>query len=122
MDLRIGRRVNQGDADPVTFVDRFSQEFTAADFSDVREQIAKAKRNNAFGEGSIVRLLYKDAIEITAHYSWAKRFDDEVHERYAYLPIGQYQEYIQKNFQDAGVNTKVIQHMPYLPVRISASY
>jgi len=114
VDIKIGKTIFSEDADPKTFVDRFTQEFKATDFTDVRSQIEALKRNGAYGQGSILTMSYADAIEMGAHYSWSKRFDDEVKERYAYLPIAEYGQFIQDNFRVAGVETTIIQQYPYL--------
>lgn len=114
VDIKIGKVIFPEDADPKTFVDRFSQEFKATDFIDVRRQIETLKRNNAYGEGSILTISYANAIEMGAHYSWSKRFDDEVKERYAYLPLKEYGDFIQENFHRVGVETAIIQQYAYL--------
>lgn len=114
VDLRIGRIVDEGDADPVDFVDRFSRDFKAVDFLQLRDQIAAQKRNNSYSENSTLQLSYADSIEIGAHYSWSKRYPDEVQERYSYLPIAKQELYVQDNFKKMGVETKIIQHYTYL--------
>jgi|GEM_PF-5025116 len=114
VDLHIGRIIESDDADPTVFVDRFSKDFTAIDLAYLRDQITKMQQNNRYGEHSVLNLPYSDAIEIGAHYSWAKRYPDEVKERYSYLPIAGQQVYIQENFRKVGVETEIIQHYTYL--------
>ncbi len=114
VDVRIGKTVFPEDTDPKTFVDRFSQEFKATDLRGIRSQIEILKRNNAYGEGGVLTMSYADAIEMGAHYSWSKRFNEEVKERYAYLPLKTYGDFIQENFRRVGVETAIIQQYAYL--------
>lgn len=112
--LRIGDAKEQGDADPKSFIDRFTQEFTGSDMSYIRDQITLRKERNDFGPGSELYVTAADAQEMLIHYSWARRFDDEVKERYAYLPLRKYQHYIQEAFHNAGVESKMIRCYSYL--------
>ena len=114
IDVKIGRVMQYGDTDPKEFVDRFAQEFKPIDFGYLHDQILTLKRNGVYGEGSILHLPYAHAIELGAHYSWSKRFEDEVKERYAYLPIEKYQQFIQEKFRSVGIETNVIQRYAYL--------
>ena len=112
--LQIGKAIKSEDAEPKTFVDRFSQEFKAVDFKFLRYQIELLKQQHKYGPGSVLYLPYAEAIEMGAHYSWSKRFEDEVKERYAYLPMLQYQQFIQKNFLEMGIVTIMRARYSYL--------
>lgn len=112
--LRIGAAIKPEDAEPKNFVDRFSQEFKAADFRMLRYQIELLKQRRSYGPGSVLYLPYAEAIEIGAHYSWSKRFEAEVKERYACFTMLQYQQFIQRNFRAMGIETIMRARYSYL--------
>ncbi|MFH0750055.1 MAG: methyltransferase domain-containing protein [Candidatus Gottesmanbacteria bacterium] len=112
--LTIGLAKQAGDANPKEFLQRFINTFKGMDVSDIQKQILKLEKEGKYTEGAQLYVSASDALEIVVHYSWARRFEDEVKERYAYLPLRSYQEYIRYCFKKAGVKTRVIKEYAYV--------
>jgi SAM-dependent methyltransferase len=103
--LRIGNKVNETDADPSLFIADFITQFRGWDNPKDQEDL---RCQGPFHEGSTITLPFKYAMELAGHYSWARRFTDEVKERYEYLPKDAYAAFVIEQFAKAGVKAKVV--------------
>lgn len=107
--------VKEGDfMDPAEFIEKFAKDFKGDDLSYVASQIEELKQNGTWGRGACLKVRNSHAFEILAHFSWSQSFDEEIKEKYAYLPVKQYAEFIQDALEKASVSSNVVEASTYM--------
>lgn len=106
--LNIGTKQTPDDEDPANFLSRFLTEFKGNDLGYIRDQIPYKQGKLALEPESKLLVTAADAAEIVIHYAWAKRFEDEVRERYAYFPLEKYAQFILSCFASVQVAARVV--------------
>ncbi|PWU22662.1 hypothetical protein C5B42_05490 [Candidatus Cerribacteria bacterium 'Amazon FNV 2010 28 9'] len=114
VQVRVGTQGEKEDAVPVEFVHAFINQFKGADTTWQKLQIQKLVDQEKWMEGATIQMDAGLALEVLIHYSWAKSFEEEKYERYAYLPVGQYARFIQTVWKKQGIQSKVISTQTYL--------
>lgn len=112
--MRIGERREDDEIDPSEFLERFVNEFEGDDLVYLQEQIKMLKDNGAWGKGADLKIRADHAFEVAAHYSWSKSFDEEVKEKYAYLPVDEYAQFVTSALGENGVSSKVLRAKTYM--------
>jgi ubiquinone/menaquinone biosynthesis C-methylase UbiE len=108
--LKIGEKKNPTEADPAKFANDFLEQFTGVDKERIRKQLA----GKDFQSGMAIEMSLADALEFIIHYSWSKRFADEVKERYTYLPPREYAEFVIDCLHERGYEAKMLAAYAYL--------
>lgn len=112
--MEIGRKEAGDGMDPGDFIERFSQEFKGDDLSYIKDQIEELKRAGKWNSGAQIRIRSDHAFEAAAHFSWSKSFNEEVKEKYGYLPVSDYADFIHGVFQEAGAVAHTLAAKTYL--------
>lgn len=95
--------------DPRDFLQFFVDKFVGDDTSDLKQQILAHQQAGTWTTGATISLTRALATELLAHASWQSSKEEEVTEKYAYLPAQQYAQFIQKSGAERGIETKIIQ-------------
>lgn len=107
--VEVGRALDSLDVDPLEFIEKFAEQFEGDNLDDVRNQINTLKRQNIWLSGARLNMNAALALEVVTHYSWARSFEQEIKEKYAYLSLDSYAQYILGQFQQVG-HQAVIKH------------
>jgi ubiquinone/menaquinone biosynthesis C-methylase UbiE len=112
--LNVGNKIAETDADPAEFIEKFANAFKGDDLEYLKQEIEEMKKEERWGNGAKLKVKASHAFEIAAHYSWSQSFNEEVKEKYAYLPMDKYIEFIQKAFQEESEEAEVVEQRSYL--------
>jgi SAM-dependent methyltransferase len=102
-----------GEMDPALFLYAFAEQFQGDDLGHLAEQLRHGAMEADLGGMRLVMPM-KHAFEITAHYSWQRSFMDEVKEKYAYMPMREYAQFVQRIFLEEGYATRIHAMESYL--------
>jgi ubiquinone/menaquinone biosynthesis C-methylase UbiE len=111
--LKIGGRLQTEDADPLKFLEQFSQHFYGFETTHIARQIKQLKMQDQFAKNATISLPVGEALEIMIHYSWAQRFDKEIREKYLHLPLTKYVSLIENCFRMEAENPVILEAQTY---------
>lgn len=106
--MKIGSAQLPSDMDPLTFLKKFSEGFKGDDLAYLRGQLESMQ------SGGHVRVKKSHAFELVSHYSWSQSFNEEIAEKYGYLPVKEYTDFVLKALEETGSTCKVIEQKTYL--------
>lgn len=113
IEVEIGEELS-GEMSPLEFTREFAERFNGESTDDLRRQISELETRGEWKKGARVKVSKALALEMGAHYSWAAHLNDEIKERYAYLPLSGYVSFIQEAFKKSGAEAKVVAAYSYL--------
>ncbi len=108
--LQIGNQQTLKEMDPAQFTHDFLEQFVGIDTENIKKQLG----DKSVQSGTMLAMTLADAMEFIVHYSWSKRFADEVQERYTYLPPEEYAQYILDAMHKSGTQAKLAACYAYL--------
>ncbi len=100
--------------DPLAFIERFVVQFQGANLEYIRSQIEAQKQYDQWDHGTTLRVTAAHGTELAGHFSWSRNFDYEIHERYAYLPVERYAQFVKQQFEAAGFGANIVAAYSYL--------
>ncbi len=106
--MKIGNAKLSTDMDPLLFLKKFSEEFRGDDLAYLRGQL------EGVTVGGHVRVKKSHAFELVSHYSWSQSFNEEIAEKYGYLPVKEYTDFVMNAIKESGSDTAVVEQKTYL--------
>lgn len=95
--------------DPREFLQYFIEHFKGDNLESLRQQILAHQTAGTWEPGATLQMSRAVATEVLAHASWQSSKEEEVKEKYAYLPAQEYANFIVQAGQEIGVQARVIQ-------------
>lgn len=106
--VKIGNAQLPADMDPLLFLKKFSEGFRGDDLAYLRGQLDGVKA------GGHVRVKKSHAFELVSHYSWSQSFNEEIAEKYGYLSVKEYTDFVLDAMKETGSNATVVEQKTYL--------
>jgi len=108
--MTIGKIQAEGDVDPLWFVERFTDGFRGwdkpSDQDDILGQLRSLRNERKLKAGAQIVMPNKYTMEFAGHYSWAKRLDDEIKEKYVHKTKDGLMEYVLEQFHEAHMEAR----------------
>lgn len=105
--VQVGKAMG-AELNPTEFVAQFARKFKGDELSSLKFQVMRHRLAGTWGPGAVLRLTRAQAMELIAHYSWHSS-PEEIEEKYAYLPLREYAEFVIKAAATQGMELKVIE-------------
>lgn len=112
--VSIGSKRENDPMDSLEFLEKFTASFKGDDLVYVASQINELKESGKWTEGAKLKVKNSHAFELLSHFSWSQSFNEEVREKYAYLPVGNYAKFVQNAMREAQVESQVLMASTYM--------